>query len=224
MQHAQEGIAALGMQCRTHQSHTADRLSGARRIEPEHDALRLDRGPAWLCAILNVQVCAGVTVAHLSFVHPVGGRGKEDVGMDCIGGIPKRGSGRCTAPTRTPPALMARSRPCVMVAAQLAAVEVARAPQLPQTNRLDADLNLCGEPALAFVVDRRAVGRAKRPAGRGTRDEPTGVRTKKAPTEKVEAFWSGRRDLNSRLQPWQGCTLPLSYSRSGVGLSAPPSW
>ena len=27
-------------------------------------------------------------------------------------------------------------------------------------------------------------------------------------------LWSGRRDLNSRLQPWQGCTLPLSYSRS----------
>ena len=27
-------------------------------------------------------------------------------------------------------------------------------------------------------------------------------------------FWSGKRDLNSRLQPWQGCTLPLSYSRS----------
>ena len=26
-------------------------------------------------------------------------------------------------------------------------------------------------------------------------------------------LWSGRRDLNSRLQPWQGCTLPLSYSR-----------
>ena len=25
--------------------------------------------------------------------------------------------------------------------------------------------------------------------------------------------WSWRRDLNPRLQPWQGCTLPLSYSR-----------
>jgi hypothetical protein len=29
----------------------------------------------------------------------------------------------------------------------------------------------------------------------------------------VEACWSGKRDLNPRLQPWQGCTLPLSYSR-----------
>src|SRR2546428_8630295 len=27
--------------------------------------------------------------------------------------------------------------------------------------------------------------------------------------------WSGKRDLNPRLQPWQGCTLPLSYSRFG---------
>ena len=28
--------------------------------------------------------------------------------------------------------------------------------------------------------------------------------------------WSGRRDLNSRLRPWQGRTLPLSYSRIGM--------
>ena len=26
--------------------------------------------------------------------------------------------------------------------------------------------------------------------------------------------WSGKRDLNPRPQPWQGCALPLSYSRS----------
>ena len=32
--------------------------------------------------------------------------------------------------------------------------------------------------------------------------------------EKLEKIWSGRRDLNSRLRPWQGRTLPLSYSRS----------
>ena len=25
--------------------------------------------------------------------------------------------------------------------------------------------------------------------------------------------WSGKRDSNSRPQPWQGCALPLSYSR-----------
>ena len=28
--------------------------------------------------------------------------------------------------------------------------------------------------------------------------------------------WSGKRDLNPRLRPWQGRTLPLSYSRSIV--------
>src|ERR1044071_7754709 len=27
-------------------------------------------------------------------------------------------------------------------------------------------------------------------------------------------LWSGRRELNPRLRPWQGRTLPLSYSRS----------
>jgi hypothetical protein len=27
--------------------------------------------------------------------------------------------------------------------------------------------------------------------------------------------WSGRRDSNSRPQPWQGCALPLSYARIG---------
>src|SRR5512136_1303489 len=31
-------------------------------------------------------------------------------------------------------------------------------------------------------------------------------------------LWSGKRDLNPRLQPWQGCTLPLSYSRIFNGL------
>jgi hypothetical protein len=28
--------------------------------------------------------------------------------------------------------------------------------------------------------------------------------------------WSGKRDSNPRLRPWQGRTLPLSYSRSGT--------
>src|SRR5208337_4865802 len=30
--------------------------------------------------------------------------------------------------------------------------------------------------------------------------------------------WSGRRDLNPRLRPWQGRTLPLSYSRSNISI------
>ena len=43
-------------------------------------------------------------------------------------------------------------------------------------------------------------------------------------TEKTPAqgggwkLWSGRRDLNPRLRPWQGRTLPLSYSRSAASI------
>ena len=32
--------------------------------------------------------------------------------------------------------------------------------------------------------------------------------------ERGERRWSGKRDSNPRLRPWQGRTLPLSYSRS----------
>ncbi|VTR68239.1 hypothetical protein DESC_70079 [Desulfosarcina cetonica] len=31
---------------------------------------------------------------------------------------------------------------------------------------------------------------------------------------RLKKKWSGKRDLNPRLRPWQGRTLPLSYSRS----------
>jgi hypothetical protein len=34
--------------------------------------------------------------------------------------------------------------------------------------------------------------------------------------------WSGRRGSNPRLQPWQGCTLPLSYSRDLSNLRGVP--
>ena len=33
-------------------------------------------------------------------------------------------------------------------------------------------------------------------------------------TELLPRNWRRHPDLNPRLQPWQGCTLPLSYSRS----------
>ena len=32
-------------------------------------------------------------------------------------------------------------------------------------------------------------------------------------THIIEFIWSGKRDSNSRLQPWQGCALPLNYCR-----------
>ncbi len=31
--------------------------------------------------------------------------------------------------------------------------------------------------------------------------------------QKAGFLWSGQRDLNSRLQAWEACTLPLSYAR-----------
>jgi SAM-dependent methyltransferase len=43
---------------------------------------------------------------------------------------------------------------------------------------------------------------------------PVVVQSKKT-VEISVASESGRRDSNPRRQPWQGCTLPLSYSRNG---------
>jgi hypothetical protein len=40
----------------------------------------------------------------------------------------------------------------------------------------------------------------------------TGVRVKEI-SKVFLSNWSGKRDSNSRPQPWQGCALPLSYSR-----------
>jgi hypothetical protein len=36
----------------------------------------------------------------------------------------------------------------------------------------------------------------------------------------LRSIWSGKRDLNPRPQPWQGCALPLSYSRSTPAILA----
>ncbi len=41
-----------------------------------------------------------------------------------------------------------------------------------------------------------------------------GLYTKPSRLSEGSKIWSGRRDLNPRLRPWQGRTLPLSYSRS----------
>src|SRR5690349_16382552 len=38
---------------------------------------------------------------------------------------------------------------------------------------------------------------------------------------RVSESWSGKRDSNPRLRPWQGRTLPLSYSRPRRNLSVP---
>ena len=44
---------------------------------------------------------------------------------------------------------------------------------------------------------------------------------KKRKTEVLRFFiWSGKRGSNSRPQPWQGCALPLSYSRRSLSISS----
>ena len=59
--------------------------------------------------------------------------------------------------------------------------------------------------------------------------EPRNVFLMQAMREMIDGVlagehWSGRRDLNPRLRPWQGRTLPLSYSRSAsLILQYPPS-
>jgi hypothetical protein len=41
-----------------------------------------------------------------------------------------------------------------------------------------------------------------------------GYKAKKPPEGGYFWKWSGRRDSNPRPQPWQGCALPLSYTRT----------
>jgi hypothetical protein len=46
--------------------------------------------------------------------------------------------------------------------------------------------------------------------------EPPKVRTAQVREAHIIKVWSGKRDSNPRLRPWQGRTLPLSYSRSAA--------
>ncbi len=57
---------------------------------------------------------------------------------------------------------------------------------------------------------------AKAKYSRPHRPEQFGVRKQWCfPEDSIfREIWSGRRDLNPRPQPWQGCALPLSYTRS----------
>jgi hypothetical protein len=64
-----------------------------------------------------------------------------------------------------------------------------------------------------FQAQVRGVERAsKRPRNEAHQEGP------QAPTFQ---YWSGKRDSNPRLRPWQGRTLPLSYSRSPNCAGAP---
>src|SRR5205085_11883334 len=57
---------------------------------------------------------------------------------------------------------------------------------------------------LGYAARRRQTTRRRHPSNFQLRDVAFALK-----------LWSGRRDLNPRLRPWQGRTLPLSYSRSG---------
>src|SRR5882762_10294550 len=62
-------------------------------------------------------------------------------------------------------------------------------------------------------------GRKILPGVRGAVNQGPGPkRSGPAPAGSRPADWSGKRESNPRLQPWQGCTLPLSYSRSRPGV------
>ena len=49
-------------------------------------------------------------------------------------------------------------------------------------------------------------------------------KTKSPRRGRASRNWSGRRDLNPRLRPWQGRTLPLSYSRPPLHSTAAAYW
>ena len=50
--------------------------------------------------------------------------------------------------------------------------------------------------------------------GKTTALDPTVRPAGLYPRLSEDRHWSGRRDSNSRPQPWQGCALPLSYARA----------
>src|SRR5262249_29625555 len=49
--------------------------------------------------------------------------------------------------------------------------------------------------------------------GRSVRSLSAARPETRATVSMIWKFWSGRRDSNPRPQPWQGCALPLSYTR-----------
>ena len=71
------------------------------------------------------------------------------------------------------------------------------------------------------VVNRKAFD-GDESAGRHRLPRRRIISCKKPAESGLPNFWSGRRDLNPRLRPWQGRTLPLSYSRSSLHSTALP--
>ncbi len=70
------------------------------------------------------------------------------------------------------------------------------------------------------AVERATYGRLGRPCRLLGSESPANA---KRPSRRLGRLrLSGRRDSNSRRQPWQGCTLPLSYSRVADRVSSQP--
>ena len=102
---------------------------------------------------------------------------------------------------------------------------LATAPSGSPTANCDAELLSASRPRSAEQQargGRSLCGGANRsaPASEGRREPPRsggpsaqrGGEGSGAPPSEVQ-YWSGKRDSNPRLRPWQGRTLPLSYSR-----------
>ena len=102
---------------------------------------------------------------------------------------------------------------CCGAARPIAACRDGRKPWLPRWRpcRRPPKARCCA-PSAASPLLPRLFG-----AERGSKKRPR--RTLYAPNF-LEKNWSGRGDSNPRPQPWQGCALPLSYTRIGRGGSA----
>jgi hypothetical protein len=74
-----------------------------------------------------------------------------------------------------------------------------------------------------YDAKRVEAHRQSRAESEAARSPPPGVAVGH-PLIRSMGIWSGRRDSNSRPQPWQGCALPLSYARAPrVARGAPKS-
>jgi hypothetical protein len=88
------------------------------------------------------------------------------------------------------------------------------------SNRVIASRNLVGQKSTVhWQVDAR---QKRRLLERGGRSRHRPIRWAQQAAESSSEIWSGRWDSNPRPQPWQGCALPLSYTRIREGKRRSP--
>lgn len=66
----------------------------------------------------------------------------------------------------------------------------------------------------SFGAGPHSRGGLRRPILRPRFGCPKTQKPRRSAASQRSEIWSGRRDSNPRPQPWQGCALPLSYTRS----------